>query len=273
MLKHLTPKSRHAIKSKHVVKPKMQCIVPKEEIGEISKYCPNLPDFEKIYAKFKGRHNHLIRCVIMSMYNGWLIEYIKVYLLTHEDISYVDEKGWNALHYSCFFLCGEYCVELVRILLQATIFAGCNIDSKTKDTGMTVLHLCGLTMRDAYGFEVFELLLNEGANVNSINRKKWNLLHMFANSATSCTQEFYDLRFSAIKRLIDAEIDLNLVDGDGKTPLHLLLERGEKAIILEIISLLVSNGALIDIRDNWGITAYRMLEKIGIDIQIERVEE
>lgn len=116
------------------------------------------------------------------------------------------------------------------------IEAGANINAVTTVQKETPLHIAV-----RYGHkEVAELLLNEGANVNAVERRKWTLLHTAVRSG----------KVEVAELLLDRGANVNAVDNIDMTPLHFAV----KYVQEELVELLLEKGASVNAVDKKGRT-------------------
>ena len=116
------------------------------------------------------------------------------------------------------------------VAIQKLISQGVKIDERNRG-GMTALHVaCGSNKID-----VVKFLLNKGAAVNAVSKKKDNCLRFTGDAAI-------------VKLLLDEGIDVNNTNVYGETPLHRQARR------LKIVKLLVEKGANVNVRDKNGRT-------------------
>lgn len=154
------------------------------------------------------------------------------------DINVRDSRGQTALHIAAY----EGHTAIVRLLLEL----GNGIDiSAISNMGNTALHLAtSYTSRDRKLYdEIVELLLSNHIDVNSKSRSEEDTaLHQAAAYGYPGT----------VKQLLAHENNANLdaVNGVGRTPLHRATIGGQ----IEIIKILLENGASINERDHCGMT-------------------
>eukprot|EP00928_Gymnodinium_smaydae_P033876 TRINITY_DN2413_c0_g8_i1.p1 TRINITY_DN2413_c0_g8~~TRINITY_DN2413_c0_g8_i1.p1 ORF type:complete len:158 (-),score=34.68 TRINITY_DN2413_c0_g8_i1:137-610(-) len=91
------------------------------------------------------------------------------------------------------------------------------------------------------------LVLNEGANVNAPDPHGWTALHYAAASGN----------LEVTRTLIDYCGDVNSTLPDLSTPLMLAVEEGH----LSVADLLLTNGALVKVKDEDGFTAQDRCDK------------
>jgi ankyrin repeat protein len=89
-------------------------------------------------------------------------------------------------------------------------------------------------------------LVSHGANVNEHSRMmpRWTPLIVAVNANES----------NMVHYLIGTGADVNLAEGDGKTPLICAVELGDRAV--PIVKELIAHGANLEAKDNYGGTAY-----------------
>ncbi len=116
------------------------------------------------------------------------------------------------------------------------IEAGANINAVTTVQKETPLHIAV-----RYGHkEVAELLLNKGANVNAVERRKWTPLHTAVKSG----------KVQVAELLLDRGANVNAVDNLDMTPLHFALKYNRE----ELVRLLLDRGANVNAVDKKGRT-------------------
>lgn len=116
------------------------------------------------------------------------------------------------------------------------IEAGANINAVTIGQKETPLHIAV-----RYGHkEVAELLLNEGANINALERRKWTPLHTAVKNG----------KMEVAELLLDRGANVNAVDNLDMTPLHFALKYNRE----ELVRLLLDRGANLNAVDKKGRT-------------------
>lgn len=142
-------------------------------------------------------------------------------LLAHKaDINHVDNSGQTALHYLC-----RFATQWGSWTLTETI------DGVTKELE---------NPRFKQHTAIFNILLNNGADVNKFTNYGLTPLHWAADSDTH----------SFIAPLIRKGAKVNVQNSRGYSPLHAAAEKGNLLSCKELIE----NGADIDIVDNDGFT-------------------
>ncbi|OAB82242.1 ankryin [Wolbachia endosymbiont of Laodelphax striatellus] len=116
------------------------------------------------------------------------------------------------------------------------IEAGANINAVTTVQKETPLHIAVRYVHK----EVAELLLNKGANVNAVERRKWTPLHTAVKSG----------KVEVAELLLDRGANVNAVDNLDMTPLHFALKYNRE----ELVRLLLDRGANVNAVDKKGRT-------------------
>lgn len=140
-----------------------------------------------------------------------------------------DEDGKTPLHYAA----QNGRLEIVKLLLEN----GADVNAKNK-YGEAILHFVIVEGN----LEIAKLLLEHGANINYQGSYNDTALHEAIKNRHRDITEY----------LINIEdINLNLQNKEGKTPLHLAVLYGYS----EIVRLLVEKKSSLDIQDKFGQTA------------------
>ena len=174
-----------------------------------------------------------------------------------------NEFGWSAIHYSA----AANASEMVRQIGQAN---GADLDLKTNE-GNTALLLAA--SQGAKG--AIKVLVEAGADVNVKGPAEWSALHFAvdqddlevigilcdggADVNAMCKEHKTPLMLAvmkvwgkAVRVLLDKCADPNLRDLHGWSALHMAAESKET---IEILQLLINNGAYVDELTNKGNTA------------------
>lgn len=136
-------------------------------------------------------------------------------------------------------------------LLKYLIEKGANVEA-TNCYGNTALMLACVSNH----MDVVKFLLEVcGANPNAMNEpNKETALHMAIAGATAKARteekDFIDLRIIMI--LLKHGVDVNSIDVNGSTPLHLVVSITQSESLVDLGQLLVQNGANPKLRDNDG---------------------
>lgn len=93
--------------------------------------------------------------------------------------------------------------------------------------------------------EIVALLVNHGADVHVLNKKKQNVIHSLADSSSGGTEDAATLNFFLI-----SGVDINAKDSDQKTPVFYCIDRGR----INLLEILIEKGANIQTADKRGQT-------------------
>ena len=167
------------------------------------------------------------------------LEYVQLLISHGVDWKRPDEWGRTPLH----LCCGHGSPELVALLLQN----GVDVTARNKD-GNQPLYVTVQTgmMRDVDGTnssltkstveQIFELLLQHGANINEKGQRGWSVLH----------QAVYHTSPEVINYLLDHGANLEAGDDDQRTPLLFGCSVGMPACNLETLLLRGANMYEVD---------------------------
>jgi ankyrin repeat protein len=139
------------------------------------------------------------------------------------------KKG--ALHLAAEY--GDYTI------VQALLGAGADPNTRTS-AGQTLLHKAAI----GGSLKVMLRFLAYGMDINSRDEDMDTPLHFVLGRDDS------DPSSAMLERLIQAGCEVNARNEDGQTPLHLYL--GNASVESDVLEILLSNGADINIRDNNG---------------------
>ncbi|WP_341816496.1 ankyrin repeat domain-containing protein [Wolbachia endosymbiont (group A) of Agelastica alni] len=153
-------------------------------------------------------------------------EMVKALIEKGADVNAVNQNGWAPLHFAAI----EGHTETVKALIEK----GADVNAVEEDK-RTPLHLA---IENGHA-EIEKLLIENGAIVDECT-----LLCFAAKNGDT----------EMVKALIEKGADVNAVNQNGWTPLHLAIENGHT----EIEKLLIENGAIVD-----EYTLLRFAAKIG----------
>ncbi|MCK5199792.1 MAG: ankyrin repeat domain-containing protein, partial [Spirochaetales bacterium] len=142
-------------------------------------------------------------------------------------------SGWTPL-----MLALRYCPP---VLAEVFILKDSPINFSETDKGWTDLHLAARYSTA----EICRLILDHGADIYKKTNDDYTILHL----AAVYNEEF-------VSDLIERGINLNVQNSSGDTPLHKAVRKNK----VNSVKLLLQAGALTNIRNNDGKTAYEMID-------------
>ena len=150
-------------------------------------------------------------------------------------------KGVTALFYASI----EGSLESVQILVNAGVDV--NLLHKNGDSALSNATCKG-------NLEMVKFLIENGADIEKCG---------CISSTNACILG----KFEIMEYLIEQGIKINIIDtsNEGKTPLHHAVQYG----FLNIIKLLLDNGAEINLKDYYGNTAFDLAKNIEIKEYIQ----
>lgn len=192
-----------------------------------------------------GCEDNLVHCAVRTD----AVECMELFIERGVDPAYATSGGLNALHLAAE-LGSQRCLSFLLKETKISI----NGVTKQRDKESTALHLAA-----ARGYaECVELLLSEGAKANTKNYRGFTALHLAARcSSLECVEVL----------LRDGNADSNAEDYDKRTPLHAAISRSERAC--DIIDMLVSWGAQVNKKDEYGYSALHLAAMDGLTQCVE----
>jgi ankyrin repeat protein len=184
---------------------------------------------------------------------------LKLLIASGANVHTEDKYGTTLLHIAA----RDGCVEMVRRLLKEKV----KVNSRDKDDGSSPLDLA-ISYRVSSAEEkdymiIVNMLIEAGANVHHKNNYNSTLLHSAAAQGN----------LEVVKLLIAHEVEINLKDNIGNTPLYIAVANSassnagilEQQCYLEVIDLLIQRGAMIDVENNDGYTPLQRAVRDGSD--------
>lgn len=187
---------------------------------------------------FNVLHKLVLLCSNLLFYN-----FLEANITELKD--FINEKngfGRTPLHLACFFSKTLSSETTVMLLIEN----GANVNSKDI-FNWSPLHSAVRYSGTKSTENTVRILLNSGANINDITEESFSPLHLsLINIKYGCSED-------TIKILLeDPNVDVNLKDKFGRTPLHIVIIYSWWEVSEEIISLLLEKGADYNLLDNEG---------------------
>lgn len=164
------------------------------------------------------------------------IDCVRLFTANGADVGQVEHSGLSPIHLATDL--GH--PQCLKIMLEVK---GVNVNARTKEKELTALHLAA----EGGYVECIEILLDKGADANANNHRGQTPLHLAARSQA----------FDCVEMLLrKGNADPNIGDFDKRTPLHAAV--GKAARSYDIIEILVSWGADVNAKDQYGYTPLHM---------------
>lgn len=180
---------------------------------------------------------HLHKCVVLreklspDQFKS-LIEYLKEYVVTCDDINSQCSNGFTPLHLACMNADNRSSNVIVELLLKTS-----NVDINIQDNnGCNALHsIFDISYSGHIYVDTLMLLIKYGIDLNLKNNIGKSALHLALDR--------WDYVF--VKILIAAGTNVNLTDNGGQTPLHIIVDKWYDNMAIchkDLIELLISQG-------------------------------
>lgn len=185
-----------------------------------------------------------------------LEEYIAEYIADHpEELNAQNSSGHTALMLSSMFSYTDSSIGTVELLLKN----GADPDIKTT-AGNTALMMACHNVTSTSSFETVKLLIDYAANINLYNKVGRTALMALVSYDTSKDNTLlktrHNERIYATKLLCENQVHINIQNNDNETALIIATEKNKQDSHLDIINILLGNGADIYLEDRQGKTAY-----------------
>lgn len=209
----------------------------------------------KYVEKYKANVNDLVCYFSKSCHKNVVGFLKKVYAKYDVDLTYEDGDGntalLNSLYNGSFEIfkwlvedCGQNPVEVMEEGSNALILAAraenpelvrylvekCNLDVNSKDgkgNSVIINAINGRNLSAEENCEIIHYLVKHGADINSQDSDKENILHYIARNS------FYDIE--EFEKFIEEGADYASKNKDLKTPLHIASEAGRLDIVQSLI--------------------------------------
>jgi ankyrin repeat protein len=180
---------------------------------------------------------------------------VRLLIQSKADVNVVDDRGWNALHYMCWF--GN--AQLAKLLLQS----GADIDSQDLGGG-SPMHLASFNGH----LSVIQILLEHNAEIDARARLKRDDLKVgskfeaqLSNRRTPLMEAAWNGQEETVQLLLDLGANINAVDDRGMTTLIRAARRGHE----KLVKILLSRGADATVKDKKGWTAEKWLSTVRLN--------
>ncbi|MAI97111.1 MAG: hypothetical protein CML37_00235 [Rhodobacteraceae bacterium] len=171
--------------------------------------------------------------------NGVSLDDVKAQVAAGDSVKGKNEKLMTPLHYAVLYAEMLGSTEIVEFLIRE----GADIEARTGDYGSTPLQYTDLEKPS--GFEILNLLIDSGADINTRDDNGKSLLHNYAWSP------------EATETLVNLGADLHISDLGGATPLHEAVRYSEANGIKKLVVL----GANILAETNDGTIPFWLLSQ------------
>lgn len=161
---------------------------------------------------------------------------VRLFTAEGADVGQVEHSGLSPIHLAADL--GH--PQCLKIMLEVK---GINVNARTREKELTALHLAA----EGGYVDCIEILLDRKADANARNHRGQTALHLAARSQA----------FDCVEMLLrKGNADPNLGDLDQRTALHAAV--GKAARSYDIIEILVTWGADVNAKDQYGYTPLHM---------------
>lgn len=258
-----------AIKLRTLLK-NIEDFIKAKPVEIIMQYEKNSATVINILANTRSELENLIKDMLFGYVMCGDAESVKTLLENYSQFVKSDaknSKGFTALHEACVW--GHQ--DVFSVLMKEAKLKKLDLTKIISDDGSTLLHSAAFGCHD----NMVQILLAEGIAINSCNLKTTagnasrTALH---NAAVAINLQ----KAIVIKTLLGCGAKVNVQDGDGATPLHLLfLNRNIeefKAVNREVVQLLFDKGAELNVIDSQKCTPLHRLLQTALRSQKLDVE-
>lgn len=155
--------------------------------------------------------------------NCSLIDIVQLLLENGADVNAKNEHGDTPVHYACFYYRDlDDMMGIVRLFIQKDA----DLNVKNKDGRTPLHHLFSSNKCDNLMAGIARLLINHGADVNVKEENKFETPFHYLCQSYTPMREDKDIFMSLVSFLVDNRGDINARDQVGKTPSHILFDKG-----------------------------------------------
>ncbi|XP_049839283.1 serine/threonine-protein phosphatase 6 regulatory ankyrin repeat subunit C-like [Schistocerca gregaria] len=144
--------------------------------------------------------------------------------------------------------------QTLHSLKMVMLLIGAGADVNFKDNyGCSPLH----TALECGHHEVLDVLLDAGGDPNAVDDCGVSLLHTIASRSVAAMVYHTKLRQKIMRfteRLIEAGANINIMDHQGRTPLHYIAVEGNNKGTIQLTEKMIEAGARVDVADHHGRT-------------------
>ncbi|XP_077293768.1 transient receptor potential channel pyrexia-like [Arctopsyche grandis] len=212
---------------------------------EIAKLLINNGAIVSINTKRTNCEESMLHCAVRAN----AAECLQIFIAEDIDVNSIEPSGANPIHLAAD-LGMTRCLEILLNSKDADV----NARTRIRDKESTALHLAA----DEGNVECVDLLLSNGADAKLKNHRGFTALHLAARcSSLECVESL----------LRNGNADPNAEDYDKRTPLHAAIGKSEAAF--DIIETLISWGANVNQKDEYGFTPLHLASLDGLSHCVE----
>ncbi len=212
---------------------------------------PNIQDADGMTALMMILHNN-------NLYSENCHFILKLLLDAGSNVNLKNKNGQNAISMYVAERCRIFNTSLNHHYVKLLVDHGSDLDL-LYDDGTTIL----MKMIESYiKSETISSVLDKVNNISTQNNRQMTSLMRYI-------QNYHEIEYDVVKKMLDKTIDINLKNINGDTVLTLYCGRVD--ISIQIIELLIDYGANINLQNNHGNTALMICCHIGSDSHADAV--